>query len=96
MPYIKQAERSNILWLDTPVDDVLDEVIDATAPETAGQLNFAFTSLILAYLRTNGVVYQTFNDIIGALEGAKLELYRRMIVPYEVKKIEENGDVYPG
>lgn len=33
-------------------------------------------------------------DILGALEGAKLELYRRKISPYEDIKIEENGDVY--
>jgi len=33
------------------------------------------------------------NDAIGALEGAKLELYRRVISKYEDKKIMENGDV---
>tara|TARA_Y100000296_G_C5178378_1_gene261563 strand:+ start:2143 stop:2556 length:414 start_codon:yes stop_codon:yes gene_type:complete len=32
--------------------------------------------------------------ILGAVECAKLELYRRAVVPYEKKKIKENGDVY--
>ena len=40
------------------------------------------------------LTYQTMNDIIGALEGAKLEFYRRVVVPYENDKIEQNGDVY--
>jgi len=31
---------------------------------------------------------------MGALEGAKLEFYRRVVVPYEEKKMKENGDVY--
>jgi len=33
-------------------------------------------------------------DAIGALECAKLELYRRVAAPYEDTKIAENGDVY--
>ena len=29
-----------------------------------------------------------------ALEGAKLEFYRRIVAPYEELKIKENGEVY--
>lgn len=32
--------------------------------------------------------------MVGALECAKLELYRRIAIPYEEQKIQENGDVY--
>jgi hypothetical protein len=38
--------------------------------------------------------YADINELIGALECAKLELYRRMAAPYEDTKIKENGDVY--
>jgi hypothetical protein len=61
---------------------------------TAGELNYSFTKLAIDYLNTMGECYQTYNDIIGALEGAKLELYRRKVISYEDKKIIENGDVY--
>ena len=37
---------------------------------------------------------KNLNAIIGALECAKLELYRRVAAPYEDDKIIENGDVY--
>jgi hypothetical protein len=60
----------------------------------AGELNFVLTSVILDYIDTKGLKYQTINDILGALEGAKAEFYRRVAVPYEDKKIKENGDVY--
>lgn len=60
----------------------------------AGELNFQFTQLALKYIDTYGLRYQTFNDIIGALEGCKMELYRRRISLYEDQKMEENGDVY--
>lgn len=81
MPYIHPTER---LALTNGTIDI----------QTAGQLNFCFTMLALDYLETKGENYQTYNDILGALEGAKLELYRRRIELYEDKKISENGDVY--
>ena len=64
-----------------------------------GDLNYAITVLLrehLGGLARSGVevTYQHLNDCLGALEGAKLEFYRRVVVPYEEKKRTENGDVY--
>ena len=60
---------------------------------TAGELNYVITSLVDAYLKDN-VSYRTLNEVIGVLECAKLELYRRIAAPYEDAKCAENGDVY--
>ena len=80
MPYIKLNDRANI---------------DLGAhPQTAGELNFCITKLIMRYLRGKNMNYQRVNDCLGALEGAKLEFYRRVVAPYENMKCEENGDVY--
>lgn len=79
MPYIKQVDR-----------ELLYETED---PETPGELNYWLTLVIDNYFHKYQN-YQAINDIIGALEGAKLEFYRRVAVPYENKKIQENGDVY--
>jgi len=38
--------------------------------------------------------YTTYNEVVGVLECAKLEMYRRAVAPYEDEKIAENGDVY--
>jgi len=59
-----------------------------------GQLNYVFSAIIRGYLAQHGKKYQTMNDIVGVLECAKLELYRRVTAPYEDVKIKENGDVY--
>ena len=59
----------------------------------SGELNYVFTYAICEYIRLHPG-YQGINDVLGALEGAKLEFYRRVVVPYETQKIEENGDVY--
>lgn len=81
MPYIKIERR---IELNTR----------RSMPEDAGELNYLFTTIANEYLTRKGVRYQHINDLIGALEGAKLELYRRVAVPYEDKKKEENRDVY--
>ena len=61
--------------------------------QNAGELNYWLTTVCRRYLGKE-YNYQKLNDVIGALEGCKLELYARVIRPYEDKKIEENGDVY--
>lgn len=78
MPYIKQEDRTKLM---------------IEAPMTAGELNYLITKMCHQYINSKGENYQNYNDIIGALEGAKLEIYRRKISRYEDKKIEENGDV---
>jgi hypothetical protein len=80
MPYVKQEAR--------------ERLFDRQGAETCGELNYLFTTLALEYLKTKGESYQTYNDIIVALECAKLEMYRRKVVAYEDTKIRENGDVY--
>ena len=61
---------------------------------TPGELNFLLTVECLRYMEMQGLNYQTINDILGALEGAKQEFYRRVAVPYENMKAYQNGDIY--
>ena len=78
MPYIPQKDRQRA----------------SVVPATAGELNYAVTTLALEYVERNGKSYQTFADIISSLEGAKAEFYRRVVAPYEDGKCATNGDVY--
>jgi len=65
------------------------------APGNAGELNYAITRIVDAYLiQRGGIRYGHLNEVIGVLECAKLELYRRLAAPYEDLKREESGDVY--
>lgn len=79
MPYIKQEDRT--------------ELEKELYPVNAGELNYCIHILLDRYLKQKGQSYQTYNDMMGALEGAKLELYRRRVSNYEDKKIVENGDI---
>jgi hypothetical protein len=62
-------------------------------PTSVGELNYAITRLVVAYLG-HEPGYRQINAAIGVLECAKLELYRRVAAPYETAKCEGNGDVY--
>ena len=62
-------------------------------PYGPGELNYMITELCIFYAG-DYPNYRTYNEIIGALECCKMEFYRRSVVPYEDKKIKENGDVY--
>ncbi len=79
MPYITREDQKKLMYL---------------LPQTPGELNYSFTKLIVDYVSDKGLSYQTINDIVGALEGAKLEFYARVARPYEDDKIKQNGDVY--
>lgn len=81
MPYIKPEDRVKILLDDENISN-------------AGEFNYYISTLINWYIHQKGKSYSTLNELIGVLECAKLELYRRVAAPYEDIKIEENGDVY--
>lgn len=82
MPYIKQSDREYL----KPGSEF--------TPVEPGALNYQITAVICGYIQVNGLTYRCINDVLGALEGAKLEFYRRVAVPYERGKMEANGDVY--
>ena len=83
MPYIAASDR--------PERDLRGR---EPRPASAGELNYQITTLLQAYVDANGLRYATINDCLGALEGAKLEFYRRVAAPYEDRKIADNGDVF--
>lgn len=97
MPYIKQEERDQI---DPALEQLCSALIKAKDKEgkyllfpTAGMLNYTISKLL-----STMHPFPTYNDInrvVGILECAKMEFYRRVAAPYEDVKAGVNGDVYP-
>ena len=88
MPYIKQERRLELF-----------EEENWFSPKTPGELNYLITCLCIEYLKNmrkekGQTKYYDYNQVVGALECAKLEFYRRILSPYEDQSIKENGDVY--
>lgn len=84
MPYIKKIDRRQF-----------DSDLKTLNPTNAGELNYCITIVLQNYFFRHGSRYQQINDIVGALESAKLEFTRRITNVYEDTKIKENTDVYP-
>ena len=82
------------MLLEHPLASLAAGVIVEESKNQAGVLNYCISALLNEVLKTNGVSYRNINELIGVLECAKLELYRRVASPYEDEKIQSNGDVY--
>ena len=82
MPYIALGRREAL------------EPTSVDVAESPGELNYQITRLLVEYTENHGASYGVMNSLVGVLECAKLELYRRVIALYEEVKMNESGDVY--
>ena len=87
MPYIKEKHRS---FYNGYIKDIINIINRFDEQGKAGQLTYIITKLLLL---TKPKRYHDYARLIGVLECAKLELYRRQVAKYEDIKIEENGDI---
>jgi len=87
MPYVKKDRRWEYV-------DGLNELLVVLEGYSfpPGDLNYIITKLLHAAWDCNPR-YDTGNELVGVLECAKQEFYRRKLAPYEDKKIQENGDL---
>lgn len=81
MPYIKKEVR-----------DIIDS--QKLLPHFPGELNYKISSIIDQYIEDCSLSYTVLNEVIGVLECIKLEIYRRIVAPYEDNKLHDNGEVY--
>lgn len=86
MPYIINTVREDL----RQAVDTLVELLDTF--DEPGDLNFVISTLIWSKWTANPK-YHTGNELIGVLECAKLEFYRRRLAPYENKALKRNGDL---
>ena len=109
MPYVNSSIRENIdgpsAWANrTGLDSFISKMnmlkqdgslvppSNQKTWQNPGVLNYIITRLCHWWLG-DSPNYEKFNEVIGVLECAKQELYRRKVSPYEDEKINENGDV---
>jgi len=97
MPYIKEIDRQELEPELVALCDKINDMVFGDAPGGArpndtldGILNYCIFKMC-KILYPEG--YFWYNRMIGMMECCKQELYRRVVVPYEEKKIVENGDV---
>lgn len=80
MPYLDEAIRASLN--------------DGRKAQKGGELNYQISKLANDFIAMKGLSYATINELVGAMECAKLEAYRRVAAPYEELKAKQNGEVY--
>ena len=82
MPYIKQDRRDEL-------DGIVD-LMNEMDVEADGDLNYILFKYCKKHVRPS---YKNYRDFCGELSECVAEIRRRLVAPYEDKKIMENGDV---
>lgn len=82
MPYIKQDDRL-----------FFDRHLNCIDTNNKGDLNYCVTQLALQHIKSHEKSYTNISEAISALVNAADEIKRRLLIPYENQKIEENGDL---
>ena len=85
MPYISQGNRRDF--------EHFRDGVELAPPTTAGEMQYMIAIITAEFMKNSGYRYQDMNDVMGALNGANLEFYRRYVAPYEDECIAKNGDV---
>jgi len=90
MPYIKQGVRCEI---DSRIDELIS-YLRSYDKDIGGIINYIITRVTTeALLPKEGMSYKAGSNMIKELECSKLEIYRRLVAPYEDKCIVKNGDL---
>ena len=77
MPYITPEHRTEL---------------EIRKPLRAGELTYELYKMCKEYLGER-FRYDDIAIVLGCMESAKLELYRRVVAPFEDEKLEQNRDV---
>jgi len=90
MPYIPGNARNDY---DDCIDNIVGILIEGGEPQMYGELNYVVSSIIVRLIQEKGISYALVQNLLGTLECSKMEIYRRLLVPYEDNKMYANGDI---
>ena len=93
MPYIPQEDR---IAYDQLIEQLAKSLSTHDPARRKGHANYVITQIMRKAWGVDcaeNESYSNYADIIGTLECAKQELYRRWVADYEDKAIAKHGDL---
>lgn len=82
MPYLENEKREKI-------DEIVRCMVDLGI-KSDGELNYLLHKFFVCSIKPS---YSNYKNFLGELHECEEELRRKYLVPYEIKKIEDNGDI---
>lgn len=89
MPYLTEEDKHKV---GVEVDRLTDYTNNLDIQNLAGHINYINFIVVRRWISKNGKKYFVFAAILGTLICCVLEIYRRLVAPYEEEKIKSNGD----
>jgi len=95
MPYIRKEDREKLDKYIAIMDEAVSEDLESeeSANTVKGNYNYAITRLMHLYIKRFGLNYSNLSNVNGILNDVIAEFNRKVVGPYEDKKILENGDI---
>lgn len=99
MPYIDKETRENEVensfsCIEDKISFLIEHIKTFDIDEREGVCNYCISRIVAGSMKSKtGWRYKFLNRAIGIFECAKQEFIRRVVNPYEDKKIEESGDL---
>ena len=95
MPYVNEVVKKNMAPF---IEDLIQFLEHENTVIQPGEFTYIIYRLMLAHREGLRAMigdhkYSSLAEILGCVESAKLEFYRRIVAPFEDLKITENGDV---
>ncbi len=93
MPYLPSSDRP---VYDPQIKQLAESLARQPDDRRKGHANYVITQILRKAWgvdRADNESYSSYADIIGTLECAKLELYRRWLAAYEDTAIAKHGDL---
>lgn len=88
MPYIARKDRAQY----QQAIGKLAELVPPDRMARPGHMNYII-SLLIQRVYGESMRYADHNEVVGLLNCAQQEFYRRFTAPYEDEKIEQEGDL---
>lgn len=91
MPYLLKKDKDSIDFQGGV--DVYEKFASMSAQDFAGALNYFNFKAVKIWVKKNGLRYWVCALVVGTLLCCILEIWLKIVCPYERKKEEENGTV---
>jgi len=88
MPYIDKKSRKAI---EPELKALIKKLKSIPMDKIDGHINYCISTMMKELYSPS---YFNYNRMMGVAACVQQELYRRLVAPYEDKKIKENGDVF--
>lgn len=92
MPYLGEETKKDIDEKHYG-NEIYDRFSSMKPEELAGAINYLNFKIVRTWIKKNGKRYWILALIIGTLICCVIEIYRRIVAPYEDECIVKNGDV---